>query len=113
MQDGLPTGIVLLALVVVQWYYLFKASQVLASDSELCAFERFCRLNGGEGSGTSRCRLAGPLDSSPNICMTPMARWCRLYPHTSECKRLVQTRTSTDWEVYYEAHNVSTAAVTS
>lgn len=109
MREGVPTGLVLLVLLVVQWYYLFKASQVLASDSELCAFERYCRLAGGERSSDSRCRLAGPLDDRPNICMSSKGRWCRLYPNTDECRDFVQTRTARNWAVYYETHNVSTA----
>ncbi|KAG8469957.1 hypothetical protein KFE25_006412 [Diacronema lutheri] len=110
MREGVPTGVVLLLLVVVQWYYLFKASQVVASDSALCQFERYCRLSGGERSSDSRCRLAGPLDDSPNICMSSKARWCRLYPFADECAGFVQTRSATDWKAYYDAQNATAAA---
>lgn len=106
-----PVGLVLLVLVVVQWYYLFKASQVIASDSEHCRFERYCRLIGGEKSYDSKCRLAGPFDDSPNICMSSKARWCRLYPQADECAGLVQTRVATrGWRRYYEAQDASTAS---
>jgi hypothetical protein len=102
MREGVPTALFLLVLVVVQWYYVFKASQVIASDSRICEFERDCRLSGGERSPDVRCRLAGPLNDSPNICLSSKARWCRLYPFVNECTTFVQTRTATDWAAYYE-----------
>jgi hypothetical protein len=106
MRESLPAGLVLLLLVFVQWYYVFKASQVIASDSALCEFERFCRLDGGEQSADQRCQNAGPRDNGPNICLTAKARWCRLYPHVADCLRLSPSRYAADWQQYYLVEHV-------
>lgn len=102
MREGLATTIVFLVLVIVQWSFVLRAAHVIPTDSAHCEMERRCRLSGGQRSAEAQCRRAGPLDASPNICLSRKARWCRSYPHTDECRGFVQTRNSTNWVRFYE-----------
>lgn len=100
---SLALALVLMVAGAVQWYYIYLAARVLSTDSPECEFERYCRLNGGQRSSDINCRLGGPRDDWPNLCLTRKARWCSLYPQSSQCIGFTPSRFSTNWEEFYRA----------